>query len=71
MDFAGARLLFGYERQLLKKLGLTLGLHAGYAFGGPSSPSNTPPANSTESRWPRASSRSTSRGASRTTSSTA
>ena len=40
MDFAGARILVSYERQLIKKLGLTLGLHVGYAFGGPSAPTN-------------------------------
>ncbi len=38
--FAGARILVGYDRQLLKKVGLTLGLRIGYAFGGPSAPEN-------------------------------
>src|SRR5262249_28789629 len=36
----GARILVGYDRQLLQNAGLTLGLRLGYAFGGPSSPEN-------------------------------
>ncbi len=39
-SFAGARILLGYDRQLLKKVGLSLGLRVGYAFGGPKSPDN-------------------------------
>ena len=39
--FAGARILVGYERQFVKKLGFTGGVRVGYAFGGPSSPSNS------------------------------
>jgi hypothetical protein len=38
--FAGARILIGYDRQLVKKIGLSIGLRAGYAFGGPGAPSN-------------------------------
>jgi hypothetical protein len=34
--FAGARILAGYDRQLVKKIGLSLGVRIGYAFGGPS-----------------------------------
>ncbi len=41
--FAGARILVGYDRQLVKKIGLSLGVRLGYAFGGPGSPTNTPP----------------------------
>lgn len=38
--FAGARILAAYDRQLLKKIPLTLGVRIGYAFGGPGKPSN-------------------------------
>jgi hypothetical protein len=38
--FAGARLLAAYDRQILKKIGLTLGVRIGYAFGGPGAPAN-------------------------------
>jgi hypothetical protein len=38
--FAGARILVGYDRQLLRKIGLTVGARLGYAFGGPSAPTN-------------------------------
>jgi hypothetical protein len=38
--FAGVRILVSYDRQLLRKVGLTVGVRIGYAFGGPASPSN-------------------------------
>ena len=39
-SFAGARILVGYDRQILKKIGLSIGARIGYAFGGPKSPNN-------------------------------
>jgi hypothetical protein len=39
LGVAGGRVMVSYERQLVEKLGLTIGLHAGFAFGGsPSDP---------------------------------
>lgn len=38
--FAGARVMLAYDRQILDNLGLTVGARVGFAFGGPSEPSN-------------------------------
>jgi hypothetical protein len=38
--FAGARILAAYDRQLSRRVGITLGLRIGGAFGGPGAPTN-------------------------------